>query len=127
VCLLGVPAADLVARDLGGDRQHRNAASVGIEQPVEQMRVSGPAARGAYRELSGEGRFRGRGEGRGLFVPDVQPLDAALAAQRVSKTVQRVARQPVDTADAAGHQVGDDRVGHGTHGRVRRSVTMVPA
>jgi enoyl-CoA hydratase/carnithine racemase len=59
-----------------------------------------------------------------LFVPDVQPLDAAVAAQCVGKAVQRVTRQPVDAADAAGHQVRDDRVGDGTHYRVRKSVTL---
>ena len=36
VRLLEVAAADLRARDMRGDRQHRDAAAVGVEQPVDR-------------------------------------------------------------------------------------------
>jgi hypothetical protein len=124
VRLLEVPAADLRARDLGGDHQDGDAAPAGVEQPVDQVGVAGPAAGGAHGELPGQGRLGRRREGGGLLVPYVQPLDAAVAAQRVGKAVQRVARQPVDAADAARLEVGDDQVGDGAHYRVRRSVTL---
>jgi hypothetical protein len=44
--------ADLRARDMGGDRQHRHAAAVAIEQAVDQMQIARAAAAGADRELA---------------------------------------------------------------------------
>jgi hypothetical protein len=126
VRLLEVPAADLAARNLGGDRQDGYPAAVGVEQPVEQVRVPGTAARGADRQLAGDGRIRRCGEGRSLLVSHVQPLDVAVAAQRIGEPVQRVAGQSVDAADTARLQSGDDHSGNRGHRSVRRSVTTLP-
>jgi hypothetical protein len=61
-----------------GDRQHRHAGTLAIEQAVDQVQVAGTAATRADRELSGQMRVRARREGRDLLVPDVQPVDLAL-------------------------------------------------
>ena len=66
--LLEVGAADLGARDLGGDRQHRNAAAMAVEQAVDQVQVARPAAAGADRELAGQLRLGAGGERRHLLV-----------------------------------------------------------
>ena len=109
---LEVGAADLGARDLGGDRQHRHAAAVAVEQSVDQMQVAGAAASGADGELAGEMCLGAGGKGGGLLVPHMDPVDLLLLAQRIGETVQRIADHAIDAPHAGngqgfGHQVGD--------------------
>ncbi len=92
--LLEVLRADLLLRDLRGDRQHRHPAAVRVEQAVDQVQVARPAARRAHRKLPGQRRLRGRGERRGLLVADVLPGDAARPAQRIGESIQRVPGSP---------------------------------
>ncbi len=58
-----------------GDGQHRHPAALGVEQPVDQVQVAGPAAARAHRELPGQGGIAGRGEARGLLMTDVFPAE----------------------------------------------------
>ena len=51
VGLLEIAAADLLARDMRRDRQHRHPGAVGVEQAVDEMEVARPAAGGAHRQL----------------------------------------------------------------------------
>ena len=88
---LEVGPADLGARDVGGDRQHRHAAAMTVEQAVDQVQVAGPAASGADRELAGEMRLGARGEGGGLLVPHVDPVDLLL---RRSESVKPFRESP---------------------------------
>ena len=64
------------------------------------------------------------GEGADLLVADMQPFDAAGAAQRVGEAVEAVADDAVDALDAGGGENLDHLVGDGAgqtrHPRVRR-------
>jgi hypothetical protein len=42
------------------------------------------------------------GKRRHLFMPDVQPADSAVSTQRVSKSVQAIANDPVNALYACG-------------------------
>src|SRR5262249_53976964 len=110
--LLEIGAADFGARDVGGDREHRHAAAMAVEQAVDEMQVAGPAAAGTDGEFAREVRLGAGGEGRGLLVAQMHPRDLLLLAQRIGETVQRIADHAVDALDARdiegfGHQVGD--------------------
>jgi len=60
------------------------------------MQVARPATAGTNRKLTGDMRVGARGEGGDLFVPHVQPLNAAMAAQRIGEAVEAVADNAVD-------------------------------
>ena len=102
--LLEVLRADLGARDVRGDRQHRNPAALRVEQTVDQMQVARPAAAGADRKLSGQRRIGGRRERGRLLVTDVLPSDFTGTPDRVGESVEAVAREAVDAAHAADRQ-----------------------
>jgi hypothetical protein len=78
---LKIGAADLRARDVRRDRQHRHARPVAVEEAVDQVEITGTATARADRELSGEMRLGAGREGRGLLVAHVHPLDFLLPAQ----------------------------------------------
>jgi len=65
---------------VGGERHDRHAAALAVEQAVDQVEVARPAASGADRELAGEMGFGAGGEGRGLLVAHVDPVDLLLLA-----------------------------------------------
>ena len=69
-----------------------------------RCRLPGPQLPGANRELAGQMRLGAGREGRDLLVPDMDPLDLALAAERVGQTVQAVADDAVDALDAGRSQ-----------------------
>ena len=122
---LEVAAADLLARDMRRDGQHRHPAAVRVEQPVDQVQVARPAAARAHRQLPGQRRLRRRREPRGLLMPDVLPGELAVAAQRVGKPVQRIPRQPVNPAHAGCLQRCDHDLSYrGSH---RLVLPFVPA
>ena len=98
--LLEIAAADFGGRNLRGDRQHRRAAAVRIEQAVDEMQIAGAARARAHRKLAGDLRFAGGGEGRDLLMPDVDPVDRLALAQRVGEAVQAVADHAEDALDA---------------------------
>ncbi len=102
--LLEVLGADLRARDVRGDRQHRHAAALRVEQAVDQVQVARSAAACAHRQLSGQ-RGVGRGcERGGLLVTDVLPSDFTGTPDRVGEAVEAVPGQPVHAANAADPQ-----------------------
>ena len=100
VRLLEVARADLGAGNVGGDRQHRGHAAVGVEQAVDQVQVAGAAAARADRQLAGELGLRPGREGRGLFVAHVHPVDLVAAADGVGHRVEAVADDAIDLLDA---------------------------
>ena len=79
------------------------------------MQVAGPTAARADGEPSGQRSVGGRGECGRLLVTHVLPGHFGNTPDRVGEAVEAVARQPVDTADAAERQRGDDMVGDGRH------------
>ena len=97
---LEIVDADLAARDVCRDRQHRHAAAMAVEQAVDQMQVARPAAAGADRQLAGQMRLGTRGKGTGLLVPHVDPVDGSQAPQRIGEAVQRIADDAIDALDA---------------------------
>ncbi len=64
------------------------------------MQITGPAAAGADGELTRQMRLGARREGRDLLVPDMHPLDLALAPKSISEAVQAVADDAVDPLHA---------------------------
>ena len=114
--LLEIAAADLGAGNLGGDREHRHAVAMAVEQTVDEMQVARPAAAGADRELAGHVRLGAGGERRHLLVAHVHPADAA-GAQGFGEAVERIADDAPDAFDARGrerlHQLIRDPLGHG--------------
>ena len=113
VGLLEIAAADLLARDVRGDRQHRHSAAVGVEQAVDEMQVPGSAAGGAHGQLPGHRGLAGGRERCRLLVTHVLPDHLAVAAQRVGEPVDRVPGQPVDPAHAGRLQGRHHDVGNG--------------
>ena len=49
------------ARDVRGDREHRHAAALSVEEPVDQVQVPRAAARRAHGQLAGARGLSGRG------------------------------------------------------------------
>ena len=98
--LLEVAAADLLSRDVSGDREHRYPGAVGLEQSVDQVQVPGTAASRADGELLGHRRFAGGRERSALLVANVLPDELAVAPECLGEPVDRVAGQPVHAADA---------------------------
>jgi len=78
--LLKIPASNLVAWNLCGNRQNRNTVTVTVEQAIDEVKVSRTATACAYRKVAGKmsvGSGRERGD---LFMPDMQPLNLAASA-----------------------------------------------
>ena len=76
------------------------------------MQVAGAATAGADGKLAGQMGLGTGGEGAGLLVPHVHPVDPLHAAQRIGEAVQRIARNAIDAFHAGdlqgfGHQVGN--------------------
>ena len=80
--LLKEAHADLQARDVRGDRQHRRAGAMSVVQALDQMCISRPAAARTYCQPPGQLRLGGRGERARLFVANVDPLDPISPAGR---------------------------------------------
>jgi hypothetical protein len=70
-----------------GDRRHRHPAAVRIEQAVDQVQISRPAASRADCQLTGQRGLACRRERRRLLVPGVLPADAVSTAERVGEPV----------------------------------------
>src|SRR6516162_10022476 len=100
VRLLEIARADFRRRDLGGDCEHRQARAVAVEETVDEMQIAGPAAAGANRELTREMGFARGGKRCDLLVPDMDPFDLALLAQRVGEPVETVADDAVNALDS---------------------------
>ena len=96
---LKIGCTDLRGWNVRGDRQHRHARAMAIEQAVDEMEVAWSATSGADGDFSGQMGFRAGGEGRDLFMPDVNPLDLSLAANRIGEAVQAVTDNAVDALD----------------------------
>ena len=90
-----------------------------------RCRLPGPQLPGADGEFTSQMRLSARREGSNFLVPDMKPLDLALAANRVGQTVQAIADDAVDPLDARGRQSLGELVGyclcHGTHSSLRSS------
>ena len=110
VGLLEVPAADLGAGDLRGDREHRHPRALGVEETVDQVQVARAAAAEADGQIAGQLRLGCGGEGTGLLVADELPVEVPVPAHRFGEAVEGVTGHAVGVADPVGPQGGDDVV-----------------
>lgn len=122
VCFLEVLRPDLGARNVGGDGQHRHAAALRIEQPVDQVQIAWAATTRTHGQLAGQRGVGGRGEGGGLLVADVLPGDLAAAPDGVGESVEAVTGKAVDATYPAQRQRGDDLVCNGRHHASRYAI-----
>ena len=117
--LLVVHGADLGRGDVRGDREHRGGRAVGVVETVDQVQVARAAAAGADGELARQLSLGAGGEGPGLLVAHVHPVEGPVgAANGVGQGVEAVADDSVDPLDALRQQSLDDVVGDllGGHG-----------
>src|SRR5258708_7506897 len=98
ISLLKIPAADLRAGYLCGDRQNRYAAAVTIVKAVDQVEIAWAATAGAHGQVSCEMRFRAGCKGGCFFMPYVHPLHIPPHANGVGNAVQRIAGNTIDPA-----------------------------
>ncbi len=109
---LEIAGADLGRGNVGCDRDHRHARAMAIEEAVDEVQASParscPAQTASLPVRCASGAC---GEGRHLLMPHMQPLDAAVAAERVRKSVQTVANDAVDALDAGGRESLDHLIG----------------
>ena len=118
VGLLEVAAADLGARDVRRDGEHRRPVALAVVEPVDQVQAarSGRPEHGG--RSAGDLRVGAGREGPRLLVAHVDELDVRLVPpQRVDDRVRRVADDAVHLADPGlDHLVDEDlchRLGHG--------------
>src|ERR1700733_7981577 len=71
-----------------------------VEQAVDEVQIARAATAGAHRERPGQVGLGAGGEGTDFLVPDMDPFDLALPAQRVRQSVQAVANDAIDALDA---------------------------
>ena len=98
-----------------------------IEEAVDQVQITGPAASGADRELARQMRLGTRSERGHLLVPDMHPVYPALTAERVGQPVEAVSDNAIDSLDTRCCEGFRELIGDGLcHDRSPRSVrTMV--
>ena len=115
VDLLEEVRADLPARHLATDGEHRGVGLLRVVQTVEQ--VDGAGADGAHAdgEPVGELGLRAGRERPRLLVPHPDPLDALLAADRVGDGVERVAHHSPHLGHAVVGEGVDQQLGNGGH------------
>ncbi len=98
--LLKIAAADFGGRNLRGNRQHRRAAAMRVEQPVDEMQVAGAARSRTHCQFARDLRFAGGGESCDLLMANVNPVDGLSFAQRVGEAVEAIAYDAEDALDA---------------------------
>ena len=111
--LLEEVRADFHRGNLRGDRHHRHAGALAIEEAVDEVQIARAAAAGADGEVAGDMRVGAGGEGGDFFVAHVQPLHAPAAAHRVGEAIETVADDAVDALHAGRGENLDHLVGDG--------------
>src|SRR6266851_5902803 len=92
------------------DRHYWHARAVTVEQTVDEVQVARTATSGADRETTCDMRIRAGGERGDFLVPDMQPLHAAMAAQRIGEAIEAVAYDSIDALDTGGGEGFDHLV-----------------
>jgi len=73
-----------------------DARAMAIEQSVNEMQVAGPAAARTNGEPAGQMRLGTSCKDRNLFVPHMDPLYLAVAANGIGQAIQAVADDSID-------------------------------
>src|SRR5258708_37873545 len=97
---LEIARANLGRRNVSRDRHHGQARAVAVEQTIDQVQVARTATSGADRETTCDMRVRAGRERGDFLVPDMQPSNAAMAAQRIGEAIEAAAHDSVDALDA---------------------------
>jgi len=92
---------------------------VTIEQPIDQVQIAWSAATRANSEFARQMGFGTRRKGGNLFVPDMHPLDLAVAANGVSNAVEAVADDAVDPLDTRRRESFGELISYGCFVRAR--------
>jgi hypothetical protein len=66
-----------------------------VEEAIDEMQVAWPATARAHREFARQMSLGACGESGNLLVPDMDPIDLALPANRVGQTVEAIANDSV--------------------------------
>jgi hypothetical protein len=103
--------AQVLPHDLRRDQDDRGAVAIGFIEAIDEVETAGAAGAGARRETTGEQRFGPCGEGAGLFVPHMDPIDLA-AIDGVGDPVQRVSDDAVTVLHAGCLQCFDQYIGY---------------
>src|SRR6202171_1265075 len=107
---LEIARADLGRRNVSRDRHYWHARAVAVEQTIDQVQVAWAATSGADREAACDMRIRAGRERGDFLVPDMQPLHAAVAPQRIGEAIEAVAHDSIDTLDTGGGEGFDHLV-----------------
>ena len=110
--LLEISRADLGRRDLRGNRKHRHARPVAVEEAVDEVQVARAATASANGEFARQMRLGASRKGSDLLVSDVDLLDLALSSQSVGETIEAIADNAVDPLDARGCQGLRELIGY---------------
>src|SRR5258705_13270434 len=102
--------ADLGRRNGSRARHYRHARAVAVEQTIDQVQVARTATSGADRETTCDMRIRASRERGDFLVPDMQPLNAAMAPQRIGEAIEAVAHDSINTLDTRGGEGFDHLV-----------------
>ncbi len=78
----------------------RHAASMAIEETVDEMEVAWSAASGADGDLTGKVSLGARGKSSHFLMPYVEPVNLFVLADGVGEAIEGVARNAVDSFHA---------------------------
>ena len=76
-----------------------------VVEPVDQMHIARTATSRTDGQRTGQMRLGAGGESGDFLVPDRNPLDDFLLADRFSEAVQRITDDPVNAFNARGERV----------------------
>src|SRR4051812_42255334 len=93
---LKIPATDLIARNLRGDCQDRNTASMTVIQAVDQVHITGTTTTGTHGQRSAQMCFRAGRKRPNFLVPHWDPNDVLTSANGVGNAIQGVSCDPKD-------------------------------
>src|ERR1019366_6444799 len=113
--LLKVACADFTAGNLSSDSKYGSHTSVSIIQSVYQVEIAWPATPPADGQLPGELRLSSGCERADLFMPDLNPGNALVAAQGVNNAVQRISGHAIDSLYSDLNKCFDNHLGYGWH------------
>jgi hypothetical protein len=94
-----------------------------IKQAVDEVKIAWSATSRAGSELAGQMRLATSGESRDLLVPNMDPLDLALAAKRVRQPVETVADNAINSLNTSCGEDFRKLIGHRVHGVLGSSTT----
>src|SRR5580658_5301636 len=109
---LEITGADLSRGNLCRNRKHWNTRAVTVEKTINEVQVTRATATSTNGQCPRQMRFGTSRKGRDLFMPDVDPLDLALAAERVGEAIEAIADDAINPLYARCGQRLSELIGH---------------